>query len=221
MSLEPPTNNTEQHSSTTSGYKSKLFWEKLWYQRIRPSLGIKTAFAIFVLFNIFLAGMVMPEQQLNIPVQNASKYDWNHQSFWHWPWGRSGVHKGIDIFSKKGTPVLASTDGIVIYAGEKSLGGHTVAILGPKWRIYYYAHLNEINTSLGAIVKAKETIGTVGNSGNAKKKAPHLHYSITSLMPYVDQWDDSREGWKKMFYMDPTELLLTKRQRDTHVAHRN
>jgi hypothetical protein len=52
-----------------------------------------------------------------IPVEGATVADWNRDTFWHHPWGRSGVHKGIDIFAKEGTPVLAATGGVVLYAG--------------------------------------------------------------------------------------------------------
>lgn len=36
-----------------------------------------------------------------IPVRAASRADWNPATFWHERWGRSGVHKGIDIFARK------------------------------------------------------------------------------------------------------------------------
>ena len=40
-----------------------------------------------------------------IPVKGATINDWNSESFWHYPWGKSVVHHGIDIFAKKGTSV--------------------------------------------------------------------------------------------------------------------
>lgn len=52
-----------------------------------------------------------------IPVQGATHADWNPRSFWYYPWGASGVHKGIDIFAPEGRPVLAATSGLVLVSG--------------------------------------------------------------------------------------------------------
>ena len=147
-------------------------------------------------------------EKLVIPVKNATSKSWNHNTFWYEPWGKSGVHKGIDIFSPKGAPVLSSTYGFVVFRGTFSLGGNVVAILGPKWRIHYYAHLDEIDSELGFTVSTGDIIGKVGNSGNAKEKPAHLHYTILSLVPHIWNWDSSTQGWKKMFYLDPTNFLL-------------
>ncbi|WP_296885627.1 M23 family metallopeptidase [Thiobacillus sp.] len=57
------------------------------------------------------------------PVAGAARRDWNPASFWHGNWGASGVHKGIDIFARTGTPVAAAQSGLVLYTGNISLGG--------------------------------------------------------------------------------------------------
>ena len=46
--------------------------------------------------------------QLQIPVAGAAPQDWNHDSFWAYPWGKSVVHKGIDIFAPHGSQVVAA-----------------------------------------------------------------------------------------------------------------
>ena len=69
----------------------------------------------------------------------ASSKDWNENSFWFEPWGRSGVHKGIDIFGKLGTDITSTTDGIVVFTGEIQNGGKVIVILGPKWHFHYFA----------------------------------------------------------------------------------
>ena len=143
-----------------------------------------------------------------IPVKDATRHDWHHKTFWDNRWGRSGVHKGIDIFAEVNRPVIAATGGIVIFRGERLLGGNTVAILGPKWRLHYYAHMKEIKVGWLSIVSQKQVIGTVGRTGNARNKPSHLHYSILSLIPYPSRWDDSNQGWKKTFFLDPTRELL-------------
>ena len=161
---------------------------------------------LLILLSIILIGFLLPEK-LTIPVANATTEDWNKQTFWYEPWGNSGVHKGIDIFAAKDTPTFSATNGIVLYTGFLKYGGNVVVILGPIWRIHYYAHLNEIRTSELSLVGVGEKIGTVGDSGNAKGKAPHLHYSIVSLFPYIWRVDSTSQGWKKMFYLDPNRKL--------------
>ena len=73
-------------------------------------------------------GYILPEK-IVIPVEGATKNDWNHKAFWDEHWGKSKVHKGIDIFTKKGKPVLSSTNGVVIYKGKFSIGGNVIFIL--------------------------------------------------------------------------------------------
>jgi murein DD-endopeptidase MepM/ murein hydrolase activator NlpD len=52
-----------------------------------------------------------------------------------------------------------------------------------------------------------ERIGAVGTTGNAKGKSPHLHYSIMTLVPYPWRIDNGKQGWKKMFYLNPINYL--------------
>jgi murein DD-endopeptidase MepM/ murein hydrolase activator NlpD len=169
----------------------------------------KQIFQYIVGFTVFLIaiGYMLPEK-LVIPVMGAKTTDWNHQTFWYEPWGKSKVHKGIDIFAKKGTPSLAATGGVVVYCGKFSMGGNVIAVLGPKWKIHYYAHLESTSVSIGEFVNTSQTIGAVGNSGNARGKLPHLHYSVITVFPYFWHWDNSTQGWKKMFFINPSEILL-------------
>jgi len=142
-----------------------------------------------------------------MPVEGATRKDYSQDSFWYYPWGKSGVHKGVDIFAKTGTPVRASTGGIVWRTGYDKTGGNFIVILGPKWHFHYYAHLKEIKTSTLSWVSRKEIIGSVGNTGNAKGRPPHLHYTITSLFPYFWRADGGRQGWKKMYFLNPIPYL--------------
>jgi murein DD-endopeptidase MepM/ murein hydrolase activator NlpD len=163
--------------------------------------------ALFIfLFIIVAIGMALPSSPL-IPVVGADYDDWNADSFWQYPWGSSITHKGIDIFADYGTSVIASTSGIVSYSGSLSKGGIVVTIIGPKWRFYYYAHLRDKTVKSLSWVNRGDIIGYVGTSGNAIGKAPHLHYSIASPLPCFSRWDNSIQGWKKMFYYDPNEEL--------------
>ena len=170
---------------------------------IRSSIKMTLSFCL----GVFILGFFIPENP-TIPVKNASSKDWNSQSFWYYPWGRSGVHKGIDIFAEEGRNVIAATDGVVLYAGKTAIGGHVVLVLGAKWRLHYYAHLKQIKTKQFSWVMAQETIGTVGTSGNAKGKPPHLHYSIKSIFPRLWQWDSNQHSpWQRLFYIDPNNFF--------------
>lgn len=92
-----------------------------------------------IVLGLLIAWAVLPEWP-RIPVEGASARDWNPRTFWFEPWGRSGVHKGIDIFARSGTPVRSASYGLVLYRGEIALGGKVVLVLAPKWRLHYYAH---------------------------------------------------------------------------------
>lgn len=101
--------------------------------------------------------------------------------------GRS--HEGIDIFAKRGTPIQATTQGIVSKVGEDALGGHVVMIIGPGGAGHYYAHLEEYaDISPNDWVNTGDIIGYVGDSGNAKGTPPHVHYGIyindSAVNPY-------------------------------------
>jgi len=161
---------------------------------------------ILGVFILLLLGFLIPEN-FKMPVLGASKGDYNQKSFWFYPWGKSITHKGVDVFAKTGTRLNSSTNGMVLYAGEISMGGKVVLVLGPKWRLHYYAHLDEIETQALSFVGSSTQIGRVGSSGNAAGKPAHLHYSIMTPLPHFWKMDNDNQGWKKMFYVDPTPLL--------------
>jgi murein DD-endopeptidase MepM/ murein hydrolase activator NlpD len=161
---------------------------------------------------ILALGLLLPARgsmsaQNIVPVLGATARDWNSRSFWYSPWGKSGVHKGIDIFAQKGTPVLSNGAGLVLFKGEIALGGNVVAVLGAKWRIHYYAHLERADVKWLDWVSTGGKIGQVGDSGNAAGKPPHLHYSIITLVPYPWRFSMQPQGWKRMFYLNPCEHI--------------
>lgn len=88
-------------------------------------------------------------------------------------------HEGIDIFAKRGTPVVAATKGRVSSTGEKGLGGKQVWVRDIKrGQSLYYAHLDSIAARTGSSVSPGDTLGFVGNTGNARTTPPHLHFGI-------------------------------------------
>ena len=102
-------------------------------------------------------------------------------------------HEGIDIFSSFRTPVLAIAEGTVTRVNENNLGGKVVW-LRPRGKDYtlYYAHLDEQIATAGQEVLIGDTLGLMGNTGNAKTTPPHLHFGIYTSegavdpLPFVD-----------------------------------
>ncbi len=160
-------------------------------------------FLLACLLIVFLP-CLWPESGL-MPVERATRKDFNKDSFWYYPWGESGTHKGIDIFAPRGRAAVSPVEGIVVYRGTLKRGGKVVLVLGPKWRLHYFAHLDTINESAGHFVWRGDAVGTVGDSGNALGKPTHLHYTKLSLLPVPWHWRPARESWKRMFFLDPSK----------------
>lgn len=118
----------------------------------------------------------------------APKVKSNIGSFWGAGRDR-GVrkHEGIDIFAPKGTALVAAADGVVTGVNENALGGKVV-FLRPDNKDYalYYAHLDQQLVQQGQRVKTGDTIGIIGNTGNAKFTSPHLHFGIYTNAGAVD-----------------------------------
>lgn len=86
-------------------------------------------------------------------------------------------HEGIDVFAPRGTPVLSATPGRVTRVGETPRGGKQVWVRHDG-RSFYYAHLDSIAVTSGETVAPGQTLGTVGNTGNARTTPPHLHFGV-------------------------------------------
>lgn len=96
-------------------------------------------------------------------------------------------HEGIDIFAPLRTPIIAAEDGFVSRVNENNLGGKVVW-MRPRDKNYtlYYAHLDEQLVSSGQRVKKGDTLGLMGNTGNARTTSPHLHFGIYAVGGAVD-----------------------------------
>lgn len=97
-------------------------------------------------------------------------------------------HQGEDIFAARGSPLVAVDDGIARLDVDPK-GGNVVYLTSVyDGTTYYYAHLDswelpglsDGDTKPGAwrLVKANDTIGYVGSTGNAQGKDPHLHFEL-------------------------------------------
>ncbi len=143
----------------------KTGWNAL---RIQPELLRGGAFALNISF----------KPSLSFPV--SGKTSQAVGSFFGDPReGGKRSHQGIDIFAPKGTPVLAASEGVASRVTTNRLGGKVVWLTIMKKRFtQYYAHLDSQAVRTGQKVQVGDTIGFVGNTGNARTTPPHLHFSI-------------------------------------------
>lgn len=103
-------------------------------------------------------------------------------------------HEGIDIFAPKLTPAVAAAAGTVTRVNENNLGGLTVW-MRPEGKDYtlYYAHLDKQIAVDGQKVMPGDTLGLIGNTGNARTTPAHLHFGIYGFggamnpLPFVEQ----------------------------------
>lgn len=87
-------------------------------------------------------------------------------------------HHGIDIFAPRGTPVIAASAGVVRRVDETPIGGRVVWLRDHEGNSLYYAHLDRQAVAGGEQVEAGDTVGFVGNTGNARTTPPHLHFGV-------------------------------------------
>ena len=90
----------------------------------------------------------------------------------------ASTHTGTDFSVACGTPVLAATSGTVIIRSDQSWAGPWLVQVstGPGQLTTWYAHMQKINVTDGAYVKAGQRLGEVGELGNAT--GCHLHFEV-------------------------------------------
>lgn len=116
---------------------------------------------------------------LRMPVVGVRAQDLNDS--WHdLRDGGTRRHKGIDIFARRGTEVVAVADGIISFIGDQPKGGHCVWLTTENGASFFYAHFDRWAPGLyeGMEVQAGDLLGFVGNTGNAAHTPSHLHFGI-------------------------------------------
>lgn len=84
-------------------------------------------------------------------------------------------HTGVDIANKKGTNIVSSTDGTVTKVANNKYNGNFVEITNGRL-VTKYAHMDSVSIKQGAVVKAGDLIGYMGETGYAT--GPHLHFEV-------------------------------------------
>lgn len=131
-------------------------------------------------FETLLDGL---EEQRNILASTPSILPTNHgyvtSSFGYRQSPFTGLrefHKGLDISTRTGTPVFATADGVVTFAGQKGFLGLTIVLDHGHGMLTRYGHLIKASVNEGKTVKRGTVIGRVGNSG--RSTGPHVHYEV-------------------------------------------
>ncbi|MEP1094246.1 MAG: M23 family metallopeptidase [Cyclobacteriaceae bacterium] len=119
-------------------------------------------------------------------------------------------HHGVDIFAKRHTPIIAPVKADVRFVGTRGLGGKVVWLYDRKTgNNLYFAHLQEQKVERYQTVNPGDTIGTVGNTGNARYTPPHLHFGVYRNGP-VDPYPFIVPEVPRAGAFEPDTLLLGK-----------
>ncbi len=90
--------------------------------------------------------------------------------------GRREMHKGLDIATRSGTPIIAPADGLVVFSGREGGFGNMVMVDHGYGITTRYGHCSSIDVKLGQKVKRGDIIARVGNTG--RSTGPHVHYEV-------------------------------------------
>lgn len=102
----------------------------------------------------------------------SSGYGWRKSPFT----GRREFHSGLDISSRRATPIIAPADGTVLSVGKDRYLGKFLKIAHSDSLTTIYGHLMEHKVKKGQSVKRGDVIGLMGNTGLST--GHHLHYQI-------------------------------------------
>lgn len=190
------------HIIGASGFTEDDIKRGIWryYKRVLAVQTIKNTAKVFKQFDdIALTNRDFPVD---------TDYNYSYQNTWGDTRGFGGlrIHEGTDIFADHGTPVHATTYGVIELKGWNKFGGWRIGIRDTHNVYHYYAHLSHYQngTEVGRIVKPGDTIGNVGSTGygppgTTGKFPPHLHYgmykdngkqeSSFDPYPYLKKWE--------------------------------
>lgn len=176
----------------------------------------------FIFIGIFILVSLLNQSQLNakhskfletmvFPVKNIMSHFYDD-------WGElrgngERVHEGIDIRARKGSPIVAIADGRVNTVSFTQSSGYYIAIDHQNGWLSLYVHLNDDISEndnlggrqtafadgiyLGAEVIAGQTIGYVGDSGNAEGTVPHVHFEVRYMGKSYDIYDYIKVSWER------------------------
>jgi murein DD-endopeptidase MepM/ murein hydrolase activator NlpD len=122
--------------------------------------------------------------------------------------GGRRLHHGVDIAAPAGNPVRAVAAGIIQQVETTPVGGLTIRLVEDRTgHVHYYAHLAAAFVAPGQRVVAGQTIGGVGNTGNARNTPPHLHYAVFDGPDILDPMKRLRPTVLPFAADSPSDLL--------------
>jgi murein DD-endopeptidase MepM/ murein hydrolase activator NlpD len=119
---------------------------------------------------------IMTQVPSGYPIENkgvSSSFGWRK----HPVLKKKDFHPGIDLRAKRKTPVYATANGVVEYAGRHTKGYGTLVIIHHNYGFKtLFGHLNRVKVKTGDIIQKGQLIALSGNTGLSS--GPHLHYEI-------------------------------------------
>jgi murein DD-endopeptidase MepM/ murein hydrolase activator NlpD len=134
---------------------------------------------------LFLGVQRHLERRIHASGMNSQSFIWPVQGQLTSPFGErdhvmggggTQFHAGIDLSVPTGTPVQASKDGIVVFAGDNGAYGKAVKLDHPHGYATLYAHNSRLLVQVGQTVKAGQVICLSGSTG--RSTGPHLHFEV-------------------------------------------
>lgn len=129
------------------------------------------------------------------------------------PWQDGRTHPAIDIYATAGTAIVAPVSGTVVRTGVNTdVGGNWVVLQGNDGVEYYFAHMQDPTLfDRGDTVNNGALLGRVGDTGSAKGKPHHLHFSMkASNGAYIDPrpWlSDGVPANPNQYVIDPYQRI--------------
>ncbi len=90
--------------------------------------------------------------------------------------GRRELHKGLDIATRSGTPIIAPADGLVVFAGREGGFGNMIIVDHGYGITTRFGHCSSLEAKLGQKVKRGDVIARIGSTG--RSTGPHVHYEV-------------------------------------------
>jgi murein DD-endopeptidase MepM/ murein hydrolase activator NlpD len=114
----------------------------------------------------------------------SSSFGWRRSPFT----GKRQFHNAIDMAGRRGTPILATADGVVSRVVRNAALGRAVTLDHGNGIQTTYGHLDKVLVKKGKRVERGEKIALMGSSGK-RSTGPHLHYAVKLDGKYVNPWN--------------------------------
>jgi hypothetical protein len=141
-------------------------------------------------------------------------------------------HMGVDMGCSAGTPCYAFGPGVVNLVGTDPSGGNVVGVQHANGVWSYYAHMSTVKAQKGDKVDTNTIVGSVGNTGNASRGWPHLHFGVKehgqwvnpakyiSVPPYNPDYGRNPQKYQKMWASEQAKQEASAFNMKSHLADR-